>query len=67
MDPCIGFLGPREERDITINFTAHALMEYTDVRVPCIVDGMDDTVYLQLAADTKGLNVDYLALDLDGK
>ncbi|XP_013414779.1 deleted in lung and esophageal cancer protein 1 [Lingula anatina] len=57
--PKSGVLQPREELDITINFTAHKQGDISDLRIPCVIGGMEQALGLAVKAHVKGLCVSY--------
>ncbi|XP_060555800.1 deleted in lung and esophageal cancer protein 1-like isoform X2 [Ruditapes philippinarum] len=59
MDPKIGELNGREEKPITINFLAYREGDFSDLRIPCKVEGVDKPLILALYCDCKGLSVHY--------
>lgn len=59
LDPVKGFINPREEKSITINFVTDRSGEFSDLRIPCFVEGLSAPLYLGLFADVKGLSASY--------
>uniref|UniRef100_A0A8W8MX88 Deleted in lung and esophageal cancer protein 1 n=1 Tax=Magallana gigas TaxID=29159 RepID=A0A8W8MX88_MAGGI len=59
LDTTKGFLGPRRERVITINFVATREGEFSDLRIPCMVEGLDKPLYLGLFCEVKGLAANF--------
>ncbi|XP_053374594.1 deleted in lung and esophageal cancer protein 1-like isoform X2 [Mercenaria mercenaria] len=59
IDPKIGELGGREEKRIVVNFLAYREGDFSDLRVPCKVEGIDKPLILALFCDSKGLSVQY--------
>ncbi|KAL5006767.1 hypothetical protein ScPMuIL_015573 [Solemya velum] len=61
-----GVLHSREEKRTNIFVTPHRMGEFSDIRIPCFVVGMDKPVVLGLYYDTKGLTVEF-EISPDGK
>ncbi|XP_063421465.1 deleted in lung and esophageal cancer protein 1-like isoform X2 [Mytilus trossulus] len=59
LDPMTGCINPREEKAITVNFRANRSGEFSDLRIPCFVEGIEAPLYLGLFADVKGLSASY--------
>ncbi|CAC5401955.1 unnamed protein product [Mytilus coruscus] len=59
LDPMRGCINPREEKAITVNFRAVRSGEFSDLRIPCFVEGIESPLYLGLFADVKGLSASY--------
>ncbi|CAG2230526.1 unnamed protein product [Mytilus edulis] len=59
LDPMTGCINPREEKAITVNFRANRSGEFSDLRIPCFVEGIESPLYLGLFADVKGLSASY--------
>ncbi|XP_064614552.1 LOW QUALITY PROTEIN: deleted in lung and esophageal cancer protein 1-like [Liolophura sinensis] len=66
VEPSEGILQPREELQLTLHFRAHRQAELSDIRVPCLIEGMDNPLCLQVSCQVKGLSVNY-SVSLEGQ
>ncbi|KAK3588190.1 hypothetical protein CHS0354_012251 [Potamilus streckersoni] len=57
--PKKGNLNPHEERQIAIHFTSKRVGEFSELRIPCYIEGLENPLYLALFCDVKGLGVTY--------
>ncbi|XP_014439834.1 deleted in lung and esophageal cancer protein 1 [Tupaia chinensis] len=64
VSPRRGLLGPSEEHQLTLEFTAHALEELSDLALPCRVSGMKKPLVLGISGKPQGLQVD-IAVSVD--
>ncbi|XP_060241055.1 deleted in lung and esophageal cancer protein 1 [Meriones unguiculatus] len=55
--PRCGLLGPSEERQLSLEFTAHTLEKLTDLALPCHVSGMEKPLALGISGKPQGLQV----------
>ncbi|XP_041367117.1 deleted in lung and esophageal cancer protein 1-like [Gigantopelta aegis] len=60
-----GVIGPREKKQIRLDFCAKREGQFTDIQIPCAVDGMDCPLCLNLSCCVKGLSVS-LKISVDG-
>ena len=60
-------MGPRQKFPIKVTFKANREGEFSDICIPCLIGGMDAPLVLCLAADVKGLTVEYFTLKEDGR
>ncbi|KAK3108686.1 hypothetical protein FSP39_013370 [Pinctada imbricata] len=54
-----GILNPREEKVINVSFLANREGEFSDLRLPCVVEGINKPLYLGLFCEVKGISVKY--------
>nr|XP_022304299.1 deleted in lung and esophageal cancer protein 1-like isoform X2 [Crassostrea virginica] len=59
LDTTTGVLSPREERVITVSFVATREGEFSDLRIPCVVEGIDLPLYLGIFCEVKGLSANF--------
>ncbi|KAL4222937.1 Deleted in lung and esophageal cancer protein 1 [Mactra antiquata] len=59
IDPKCGELGSREEKQITVHFVANREGDFSELRIPCKVEGVKVPLILALYCDAKGLSVQY--------
>ncbi|XP_056008414.1 deleted in lung and esophageal cancer protein 1-like isoform X2 [Ostrea edulis] len=59
LDISSGWLDPREEKAIAVNFLANREGEFSDLRIPCMVEGMESPLYLGLFSDVRGLSTNF--------
>ncbi|CAH1788302.1 unnamed protein product [Owenia fusiformis] len=59
IEPEKGVLGPREQRQITVHFTAHKQVMVEDVQVVCCIKGMVKPLVLTIKGQVLGMNVIY--------
>ncbi|XP_036049559.1 deleted in lung and esophageal cancer protein 1 [Onychomys torridus] len=57
ISPRRGLLGPSEERQLNLEFTAHTLEKLTDLALPCDVSGMEKPLALGISGKPLGLRV----------
>ncbi|XP_019063818.1 deleted in lung and esophageal cancer protein 1 isoform X3 [Fukomys damarensis] len=57
VSPRRGLLGPSEERQLILEFTAHTQDELTDLALPCHVSGMKKPLALGISGKPRGLQV----------
>ncbi|XP_052802383.1 deleted in lung and esophageal cancer protein 1-like isoform X2 [Mya arenaria] len=68
LEPKMGTLDGRETKQIIVHFTALKEGEFSDLRIPCKIEGMDTPLILSLSCDVKGLSVKYaVSTDRDTK
>ncbi|KAM8967173.1 deleted in lung and esophageal cancer protein 1 [Pelodytes ibericus] len=59
ISPACGTLGPNEEAELCVTFTAHTLGELNDVVFTCTVEDMAQPLVLRLKGQVQGLHVTY--------
>ncbi|XP_061179869.1 deleted in lung and esophageal cancer protein 1-like isoform X2 [Saccostrea echinata] len=59
LDVTSGLLNPREEKPITVSFVAYKEGEFSDLRIPCMVEGIESPLYLGLFCEVKGLSANF--------
>ncbi|KAB0365497.1 hypothetical protein FD754_009653 [Muntiacus muntjak] len=57
VSPRHGTLGPSEERQLSLELTAHTLEAVTDLALPCDVSGMREPLVLGISGKARGLQV----------
>uniref|UniRef100_A0A8C3YSZ4 DLEC1 cilia and flagella associated protein n=1 Tax=Catagonus wagneri TaxID=51154 RepID=A0A8C3YSZ4_9CETA len=57
VSPGRGTLGPSEERQLSLELTAHTQEELTDLALPCDVSGMKEPLVLGISGKPQGLQV----------
>ncbi|XP_005222609.2 deleted in lung and esophageal cancer protein 1 isoform X1 [Bos taurus] len=57
VSPRRGTLGPSEERQLSLELTAHTLEAVTDLALPCDVSGMREPLVLGISGKPRGLQV----------
>ncbi|KAM6177157.1 deleted in lung and esophageal cancer protein 1 [Erethizon dorsatum] len=65
ISPRRGLLGPSEERQLILEFTAHTEDELTDLALPCHVSGMKKPLVLGISGKPQGLQVT-IAISAEG-
>ncbi|XP_038611437.1 deleted in lung and esophageal cancer protein 1 isoform X2 [Tachyglossus aculeatus] len=55
--PTKGLLGPREEKELQVELTAHTLEELCQLGLPCHVSGMGEPLILSISGRAQGLHV----------
>ncbi|XP_036595590.1 deleted in lung and esophageal cancer protein 1 [Trichosurus vulpecula] len=55
--PRNGLLGPNEEKQLSLQFTAFTMDELTDLALPCQIEGMKKSLVLGISGKAKGLDV----------
>ncbi|XP_052246606.1 deleted in lung and esophageal cancer protein 1-like isoform X3 [Dreissena polymorpha] len=59
LEPRMGPLEGRARKTIIINFTPFREGEFSDLRIPCKIEGMDSPLVLGLYCNAKGLEIKY--------
>ncbi|XP_068940687.1 deleted in lung and esophageal cancer protein 1 [Petaurus breviceps papuanus] len=57
--PRSGLLGPNEEKQLSLQFTAFTMDDLTDLALPCQVEGMKKSLVLGISGKAKGLDVTF--------
>ncbi|XP_045292512.1 deleted in lung and esophageal cancer protein 1 isoform X4 [Leopardus geoffroyi] len=65
VSPRRGTLGPSEERQLSLEFTAHTQDELSHLALPCTVSGMKEPVVLGISGKPQGLQV-AIAISAEG-
>ncbi|XP_043857871.1 deleted in lung and esophageal cancer protein 1 [Dromiciops gliroides] len=65
--PRRGLLGPNEEKQLNLQFTAFTMDELTDLALPCQIEGMKKSLVLGISGKPKGLDVTFSIPQADGK
>ncbi|RUS82779.1 hypothetical protein EGW08_009443 [Elysia chlorotica] len=48
-----------EQRSVSIAFTPHKAMSFSEVRLPCTIEGQTDNIYLNITCDVRTLEVSF--------
>ncbi|XP_034518131.1 deleted in lung and esophageal cancer protein 1 isoform X8 [Ailuropoda melanoleuca] len=65
VSPRCGTLGPSEERQLSLELTAHTQEELSDLALPCTVSGMKEPLVLGISGKSQGLQVT-IAISMEG-
>ncbi|ESO99858.1 hypothetical protein LOTGIDRAFT_238688 [Lottia gigantea] len=66
IDPISGTMAPKEERVVTISFVASQVGKVNDLKIPCVIEGMDEPLCLSLSCEVLGLSVTCKTSDSQG-